>query len=124
MKVNIRIETEQSCTVRTVLVVLRQTPERDSILLTLNIDTQTAAPVISHEQAINNPHTLIAEFEQRQALSLDSHRESALQKRHTKGYLSARENLANLCDPGTFQEKKGKKETGTLYIKGRAPNAY
>lgn len=104
MKVQIRIEAEHSGTVSTVLVALGQTPKRDSILLTLNMDTQTAAPIISHEQATNNPHTLIAEFEQRQALSLDSHRESALQKRHTKGYLSARENLANLCDPGTFQE--------------------
>jgi acetyl-CoA carboxylase carboxyltransferase component len=41
---------------------------------------------------------------QRLALSLDEQRSAAVQKRHEKGYRSARENLQHLVDDDSFQE--------------------
>ncbi len=40
----------------------------------------------------------------RQALTADASRPVAIDKRHALGLRSARENLADLCDPGSFQE--------------------
>jgi len=53
---------------------------------------------------MEHPHSLIQEFKDRQALSLDSHRTKAANKRHAKGNRTARENLASLCALDTFQE--------------------
>lgn len=103
MKVELRIEAEQSGCVYGLNVQTGATVERGSDLLSLKIDQDQ-----SNETAVNatksKAHPLIEEFKQRQALSQDSHRQEALTKRHAKGYLSARENLANLCEPSSFQE--------------------
>ena len=40
----------------------------------------------------------------RQALTLDASRPQAMAKRHAQGLRSARENMADLCDPGSFIE--------------------
>jgi acetyl-CoA carboxylase carboxyltransferase component len=40
----------------------------------------------------------------RQALTLDAARPEALARRHARGQRSARENIADLCDPGSFIE--------------------
>ncbi len=44
------------------------------------------------------------DFHSRLALTEDSQREAARAKRHSKGYRSARENLADLVDEHSFQE--------------------
>ena len=41
----------------------------------------------------------LAALEARLERSLDSHRREAREKRHAKGYRTARENLADLTDP-------------------------
>lgn len=41
---------------------------------------------------------------QRQAFTADASRPEALSKRHAQGLRSARENMADLCDPGSFIE--------------------
>ena len=43
-------------------------------------------------------------LQQRQALTLDTSRPEAMAKRHALGLRSARENIADLCDPGSFVE--------------------
>ncbi len=43
-------------------------------------------------------------LQQRQALTLDASRPEAMAKRHALGLRSARENIADLCDPGSFVE--------------------
>ena len=40
----------------------------------------------------------------RQAFTLDASRAEAMAKRHAQGLRSARENIADLCDPGSFIE--------------------
>jgi acetyl-CoA carboxylase carboxyltransferase component len=46
----------------------------------------------------------LAEVIDRQALVLDEARPDAVARRHGHGHRTARENLADLCDPGTFVE--------------------
>lgn len=46
----------------------------------------------------------LAEFLQREALTQDAARPEAIAKRHARGMLSARENIANICDPDSFLE--------------------
>ena len=46
----------------------------------------------------------LAELRQRQALLLDEARPEAIAKVHARGRRTARENLADLVDPGSFQE--------------------
>ncbi len=44
------------------------------------------------------------EVQEQQALTLDAQREEAINRRHAKGYRSARENLEDLVDEGSFVE--------------------
>ncbi|MCE3550642.1 carbamoyl-phosphate synthase large subunit [Pseudonocardia sp. RS11V-5] len=46
----------------------------------------------------------LAEMRERHALGLDEHRGAAVEKRHRTGLRTARENLADLCDEGSFVE--------------------
>lgn len=57
-----------------------------------------------HDVDDSNNQQLLSEVLSRKALTLDKNRLSALEKRHKKGFKSARENLALLCDPDNFQE--------------------
>jgi acetyl-CoA carboxylase carboxyltransferase component len=49
----------------------------------------------------------LAEVEARQARRLDANRPEAVARRHRHGLRTARENLADLCDPGSFREYGG-----------------
>ena len=49
----------------------------------------------------------LAELERRRALLADEARPEAVAKRHARGQRTARENVADLCDPGSFQEYGG-----------------
>jgi len=105
MKVQIRIEADHAGIVSTVNAQLNEPIERDASLFEIDQresnSSQTPAP--STESA-ERPHPLIAQFEARKELSLDSSRTVARDKRHAKGYRTARENLAALCPPENFQE--------------------
>lgn len=43
-------------------------------------------------------------FEERKSFLKDENRKEAVEKRHAKGFLTARENIRNLCDEGSFIE--------------------
>jgi acetyl-CoA carboxylase carboxyltransferase component/biotin carboxylase len=57
-------------------------------------------------QAIDPAHVRadLAELQQRRALTLDAARSEAMDKRHKLGLRTARENIADLCDEGSFHE--------------------
>jgi acetyl-CoA carboxylase carboxyltransferase component/biotin carboxyl carrier protein len=55
----------------------------------------------------------LAELQARLALTLDAARPEAVAKRRKLGYRTARENVADLCDPGSFVEY------GSLVVAGR-----
>ncbi len=48
-----------------------------------------------------------AELDRRRTLLADDARPDAVAKRHARGQRTARENVADLCDPGSFQEYGG-----------------
>ncbi len=105
MKVQIRIEADHAGTVSTVNAQLNESIERDASLFEIDQRDSNSSqiPAASAESA-KRPHPLIAQFEDRKELSLDSSRTVARDKRHAKGYRTARENLAALCSPENFQE--------------------
>lgn len=49
----------------------------------------------------------LAEVKRRQEILLDAARPEAVEKRRKRGQRAARENIADLCDPGTFEEYGG-----------------
>jgi acetyl-CoA carboxylase carboxyltransferase component len=105
MKVQLRVEADCDGLVRGVFADLGDTIQRDAELVSLEANhVANAADTKVDSNVGTSPHSLIQEFYDRQALSLDQHRSEAAAKRHSKGYQTARENLARLCDPKSFQE--------------------
>jgi hypothetical protein len=62
-------------------------------------DKTQAAPV-----QLDAPRPDLARMQARHAFTLDASRPEAVAKRHALGLRTARENLADLCDPGSFSE--------------------
>jgi acetyl-CoA carboxylase carboxyltransferase component len=62
-------------------------------------DEQTSAHV-----DLNHVRADLAETQQRHAVTLDAARPDAVARRRKTGQRTARENIADLCDPGTFVE--------------------
>ncbi len=82
-----------------------ETLAEGAALLTLDvIDDQTG--MVASAQAVDLDHVRpdLAELQQRRALTLDAARPEAVDKRHKLGLRTARENIADLCDPGSFHE--------------------
>jgi acetyl-CoA carboxylase carboxyltransferase component len=66
---------------------------------------ETAAPQVTAAGDEARPE-LVELFERRERLA-DAARPEAMARRHATGHRSARENLADLCDPGSFVEYGG-----------------
>jgi acetyl-CoA carboxylase carboxyltransferase component len=64
-------------------------------------DAEAVAPAAADPRGVRAD---LAEVIDRQALVLDESRPDAVTRRHGHGHRTARENLADLCDPGTFVE--------------------
>lgn len=76
----------------------------DRLLVVREGDVQ---PVEVEEERQQDPDRIradLAEVLDRQARTRDPARSEAVAKRHGYGHRTARENLADLCDPGTFSE--------------------
>ena len=107
MKVHFHVVAEQHAQVTQLKVANGDTVEREQLLIELRAtdthhDTQT--PNDDHSPPARTPHSSLSDWQTRVAPTLDAARQDAVAKRHAKGYLSARENLANLCDINEFNE--------------------
>jgi acetyl/propionyl-CoA carboxylase alpha subunit/acetyl-CoA carboxylase carboxyltransferase component len=62
--------------------------------------------LVESKEAIDLNHIRpdLAELNQRRALTQDAARPDAVEKRHKLGFRTARENIADLCDPESFYE--------------------
>jgi acetyl-CoA carboxylase carboxyltransferase component/biotin carboxyl carrier protein len=91
--------------VREIRVAQNQTLLEGATLLTIDI-AEDQADLIESAQSIDPNHVRadLAELQQRRALTLDAARPEAVDKRHNLGFRTARENIADLCDPGSFHE--------------------
>jgi len=103
MKVHVRVEAEISGTIENVLVAVGDNVERDATIITLHQKSK-AQHSSSLKINTNSPHSEIDVLKQRRQKTLDPERREAQKKRHSKGYQTARENLAQLCDIKTFRE--------------------
>jgi acetyl-CoA carboxylase carboxyltransferase component len=86
------------------LLNIEQTIQAGQGLEAKNVQSFSAipAPLAKADPAALRPDLL--RLQQRQALTLDASRPEAMAKRHALGLRSARENIADLCDPGSFVE--------------------
>jgi len=91
--------------VREIRVAENQTLLEGATLLTLDV-VEGESDRVESAQSIDPDHVRpdLAELRQRRALTLDAARLDAVDKRHKLGLRTARENIADLCDPGTFHE--------------------
>ena len=87
-----------------VLLNIEQTIQAGQGLEAKNVQSFSAipAPLAKADPAALRPDLL--RLQQRQGLTLDASRPEAMAKRHALGLRSARENIADLCDPGSFVE--------------------
>jgi acetyl-CoA carboxylase carboxyltransferase component len=82
-----------------------QTLIEGAALLTVDV-IEGQAGLVSSVRAIDLDHVRpdLAELRERRELTLDAARPDAVDKRHKLGLRTARENIAELCDPGSFHE--------------------
>ncbi len=82
-----------------------QTLLEGAALLTVEL-VEGRPELIASAQSMDPEHVRadLAELLQRRALTLDAARPDAAEKRHKFGLRTARENIADLCDPGSFYE--------------------
>lgn len=66
------------------------------------VDVASGEAVVAADLDLVRPD--LAELHERQAYGLDENRPAAVEKRHGRGHRTARENLDQLIDPGTFRE--------------------
>jgi acetyl/propionyl-CoA carboxylase alpha subunit/acetyl-CoA carboxylase carboxyltransferase component len=91
--------------IRSVLVQTGQTlMEGDPIVAIDPSDDAAAQPTESGTVDLDYIRPDLREVEERRTFGLDEHRSEAVAKRHARGHRTARENLAHLCDEGTFIE--------------------
>src|ERR1700722_11164419 len=108
MKMEHPVVAPSAGTVERLLVAAGDTIERGGGLLTI---------VVGHVAAADPPQIAVAadgavrpelvELEAQKAFLADANREQAVTRRHATGHRTARENIADLCDPGTFVEYGG-----------------
>lgn len=91
--------------VATVTVTAGESVRRDQPLITLGLaaDAPTNAQVTQAVE-VDPVRADLAEVAARHAVGLDENRPDAVDRRRRRGQRMARENLAELCDPGTFVE--------------------
>jgi acetyl-CoA carboxylase carboxyltransferase component len=114
MKMQHGLPSPVSGTVSAVKVALGDVVEERDVLISL--EAQDAEPSRKAGAAANpetqNPETQtsnapradLAELEARLARTLDANRSEKIERRHNQGYRTARENVEDLCDAGSFME--------------------
>lgn len=111
MKVQTPMMSACAGTISAIDVAVGETVEEGAPLLKIvEAQPEAADPLASADAAkISEPHSATAtsqleQFQMRIDKTLDEARHEAVAKRHARGYRSARENLADLCDADSFSE--------------------
>ena len=112
MKMEHELRAPVDCTVRELLFVAGEAVNENDLLwvadkATAAATAQTPVTVNKKAPAPNDDRTARPDLQRvidRHAATLDSSRPDAMAKRHALGMRSARENIAQLCDDGSFIE--------------------
>jgi acetyl/propionyl-CoA carboxylase alpha subunit len=78
--------------------------EGSALMLIDALDTASDAGAVVPSVDLDAVRPDLAELQQRRALTQDAARPDAIEKRHKLGLRTARENIDELCDPGSFHE--------------------
>jgi acetyl-CoA carboxylase carboxyltransferase component len=107
MKMEHEIRAETDAQVLSVAAQVGEMVGEDELLITLGAAVARAVAQKTQAAAVSAAPALRADLQEvidRQALTLDAARPEAMAKRHALGMRSARENIADLCDAGSFTE--------------------
>ena len=113
MKMEHEIRAEADGTVLQVAAWAGEAVSEGDLLLQLGVGEPAAAPTrptqapaeaIAQTPTPANVRADLQELRDRHALTLDAARPEAVAKRHALGLRTARENVGDLCDPGSFIE--------------------
>jgi acetyl/propionyl-CoA carboxylase alpha subunit/acetyl-CoA carboxylase carboxyltransferase component len=108
MKMEHLILADRSGVVRALNVTVGSTVEAGApVLLIEERDVGEGAVATAAEQDLDHVRPDLALVQERVALTLDEARPDAVAKRHKIGRRTARENIADLCDDGSFIEYGG-----------------
>jgi acetyl-CoA carboxylase carboxyltransferase component len=107
MKMEHPVLATASGTVERLLVAAGDTVERDADLVIL-VEEDVAPPPAPEADPISvGERPELLEVAAAKAFLADANRVEAVARRHGTGHRTARENIADLCDPGTFVEYGG-----------------
>ena len=105
MKVQSNVLASSDGVVSKIVAEVGQMLEKNAPILEINTSSEAVTKPSSQET--EDPaygHALLEDFRQRRYRTMDDSRVAAQEKRHAKGYRTARENLEHLSDAGSFQE--------------------
>ena len=94
--------------VRTIFVTIGQSVGAGDVLVLVDRSGDDAGEVVDPEEIdLDAVRPELAEYQGRRRLTLDEGRPDVVSRRHRSGRRTARENLDDLCDPGSFVEYGG-----------------
>ncbi|WP_425837114.1 carboxyl transferase domain-containing protein [Streptomyces fractus] len=105
MKMEHVVRAEHAGVVRAVRAAVGETVAEGAELVLLDVmDSGAAQEGAAEELDLDAVRPDLAQVVDRHAFGLDENRPEAVAKRHATGLRTARENIEDLCDPGTFTE--------------------
>ncbi|NBN90737.1 MAG: hypothetical protein EBV24_10660, partial [Actinobacteria bacterium] len=104
MKMEHPVVAEVDGTIASIDVAIGDTVEEHQVLFTLSPGTVAANEADTGSKNASIERADLARFRERRRLTSDEARPSAVDKRRAKGQRTARENIADLVDPGSFHE--------------------
>jgi len=105
MKMEVPLEAPAAGIVRAIGVAVGDVvPEGETLIELELLDTPAAAPPPAAAADPAVPRAALLALQARQALTTDAARPEAVARRHAGGKRTARENVADLLDPGSFTE--------------------
>ena len=109
MKMEHVVEAESAGVIESVRVAVGDAVQSGDVLLSLRASEGTESAVVVEERTETKGgiRPELAELRTRVGATLDAGRPEATERRHARGRRTARENIEDLCDPGTFEEYGG-----------------
>jgi acetyl-CoA carboxylase carboxyltransferase component len=104
MKMEHPIAADVDGTIASINVAVGDTVEENQVLFTVTPGAVDAAPGDAPLAASSAERADLARYRERRRLTTDAARPQAVEKRHARGQRTARENIADLVDPGSFHE--------------------
>ena len=104
MKMQTAITASVAGLITDIKVTAGQTIQEGQLICKVVESSQSSKVLDTQEPISDSVENALDQLNQQLAASLDSGRKKSIDKRHAKGYRTARENLRQLCDEGSFVE--------------------